>query len=449
MTGEVLHFVRGPPRSPLIYPPTRPPAYFLTMPLPATDNPVRDRATLRIFLIVFADLVGFGIVMPLLPSYGARYVSNDALIGLLVSATPAMLLIAAPLWGRLSDRIGRRPVMLLSLAGSFLSYLLFALAGSYLMLLLSRIIAGAIDASVGVGQAYLADRTKPAERAKAMGLIGAAYGMGFIVGPALSGIASLIRPDLPGYVAAAITGVNLLAAFFVLPGGRAVGRSGEQALVGPAQIGTTDRLQRTERYTPLIVAFLTTLGFTVLYVLLTLFAERDLGYDRPRISGLFVVLGVVTAIVQGGLVGRIAKRLGERGLIVTGAFVLSIGLGALTAAGHFALSPVATGALLVAALSIIGIGWGLAGPGISGYVSRHTPPERQGAALGALHGVGSAARIVGPPLFGALAALGSFVPPFCIAAGAAGLGAVVALRAPAVKELRVESWEVRVASHEL
>src|ERR1041385_860032 len=190
------------------------------MPVPAADNPVRDRATLRIFLIVFADLVGFGIVMPLLPSYGARYVSNETLIGLLVSATPAMLLLAAPLWGRLSDRIGRRPVMLLSLAGSFLSYLIFARAGSFAMLLVSRIVAGAIDATVGVGQAYLADRTKPAERAKAMGLIGAAYGMGFIVGPALSGIASLIRPDLPGYLAAAITGGNLVAAFFLLPGGR-------------------------------------------------------------------------------------------------------------------------------------------------------------------------------------------------------------------------------------
>lgn len=397
------------------------------MPVPAPDNPVRDRATLRIFLIVFADLVGFGIVMPLLPSYGARYVSNEALIGLLVSATPAMLLVAAPLWGRLSDRIGRRPVMLLSLAGSFLSYLIFALAGSFLMLLVSRVVAGAIDASVGVGQAYLADRTKPAERARAMGLIGAAYGMGFIVGPALSGVASLIRADLPGYLAAAITGVNLVAAFFLLPAGTPARR--QEGSVGVASMAPDVR-SPAERYTPLTVAFLTTLGFTVLYVLLTLFAERDLGYDRARISGLFVVLGVVTAIVQGVLVGRIATRIGERGLIAGGAIILALGLGALTAAGHFALSPFGTATLLVAALSIIGVGWGMVGPGISGYVSRHTPAERQGAALGTLHGVGSAARIVGPPLFGALAALGSFVPPFCVAAGVAGLAGIVALRAP-------------------
>lgn len=414
-------------------PPYRLTPYLPAMPTPRPDNPVRDRGTLRIFLVVFADLVGFGIVMPLLPSYGARYVSSAALIGLLVSATPAMLLIAAPLWGRLSDRLGRRPVMLLALAGSFVSYLLFALAGSYLALLLSRVVAGAIDASVGVGQAYLADRTKPAERAKAMGLIGAAYGMGFIVGPALGGIASLVRPDLPGYLAAAITGVNLVAAWFVLPGGTGASARGSEG----ASVSTTSTPaeQRSgERVIPLLVIFLCTLGFTVLYVLLTLFAERDLGYDRPKISGLFVVLGVVTAIVQGGMVGRIAKWLGERRLIVVGAAILSIGLGALTAASEAEFTPIATGALLVLSLTIIGVGWGLVGPGVSGYVSRHTPPERQGAALGIVHSIGSAARIIGPPLFGLLATVGSFVPPFCLAAAAAAIAAVIGIRAPAARE---------------
>src|SRR5262249_20767624 len=155
-------------------------------------------------------------------------------------------------------------------------------------LLLSRIVAGSIDASVGVGQAFLADRTKPEERAKAMGLIGAAYGMGFIVGPALAGISSLIDPGLPGIVATATTAVNLMVAFAILPGGQAVRRSdGQEEAVGATGAGGAS----AERILPLIVAFLATLGFTVLYVLLSLFAERDLGYDRPKVSGLFVVLG--------------------------------------------------------------------------------------------------------------------------------------------------------------
>ena len=191
-----------------------------------------------------------------------------------------------------------------------------------------------------------------------------------------------------------------------------------------------DARSTAERYTPLVVAFLATLGFTVLYVLLSLFAERDLGYDRSKISALFVVLGVVTAIVQGMLVGRVAQRVGERGLIVLGAVVLSLGLGTLSGASRLAHSAVEATALVVLALVVIGVGWGLVGPGVAGYVSRHTPPERQGRSLGVLHAVGASARIIGPPMFGLLASLGSFVPPFCVAAGVAGLAAVVALRAP-------------------
>ncbi len=401
------------------------------MPVPQHDNPVRDRTKLIVFCLVFVDLIGFGIVMPLLPSYGARYTDNEALIGLLVSATPAMQLLAAPFWGRLSDRIGRRPVMLMSLAGAAVSYLLFTLAGSYLALLVSRIVAGSIDASVGVGQAFLADRTKPEERAKAMGLIGAAYGLGFIVGPAIAGISSLFNPGLPGIVATVITWVNLVVAFVVLPGGQAARRVGGQDAATAIPLKATG----TERFTPLAVAFLATLGFTVLYVLLSLFAERDLGYDRPKVSALFVVLGLVTAIVQGGIVGRLAKRVGERTLIVMGAVTLSLGLGTLTGASHLALSPTGAAAMVVLSLVIVGTGWGLVGPGIAGYVSRHSPADQQGKSLGVLHGVGSAARIVGPPMFGLLASMGSFVPPFCVAAGVAGLAAIVAMKAP----VRIES----------
>jgi MFS family permease len=397
------------------------------MPVPSTDNPVRDRTTRIVFLVVFVDLIGFGIVMPLLPSYGARYTSNETLIGLLVAATPAMQLLTAPLWGRLSDRIGRRPVMLMSLAGGFISYLMFALAGSFTALLLSRIVAGSCDASVGVGQAFLADRTRPDQRAKAMGLIGAAYGLGFIVGPALAGISSLIAPTLPGVVAAALTGANLVAALFVLPDGKTASR---QEGKDPMAATGRDGRSLAERFMPLVVAFLATLGFTVLYVLLSLFAERDLGYDRPKISALFVVLGVVTAIVQGGVVGRVAKRVGERGLIVLGAVVLSLGLGTLSGASQLVHSAMGATAVLVLALVVIGVGWGLVGPGVAGYVSRHTPPERQGRALGVLHAVGASARIIGPPFFGLLASLGSFVPPFCVAAGVAGLAAITAMWAP-------------------
>jgi DHA1 family tetracycline resistance protein-like MFS transporter len=390
-----------------------------------TSPALRDRGTLSVLLVVFVDLIGFGIVMPLLPSYGARFESNAALIGVLVAATPAMHLLSAPFWGRLSDRIGRRPVMLISLAGGALSYLMFALAGSFTALLLSRIVAGSIDASVGVGQAYLADRTPADQRAKAMGLIGAAYGLGFIVGPALGGIASLFGPIWPGVLATALTTINVVVAWKILPAGAPATEA------APEVAPTPDARGGAEKLVPLGVSFLVTLGFTVLYVLLSLFAERDLGYDRARVSGLFVVLGVVTAIVQGWLVGKVAARMGERTLIVLGALILSLGLGTLTGASGMALSPMMAGGSVVVALIITGLGWGLVGPGIAGYISRHTSPDRQGRALGALHGVGAAARIVGPPGFGLLASMGSFVPPFCVAAGVAALAAIVAWWAPA------------------
>src|SRR6478609_10135726 len=214
----------------------------------------RDRGTLAVFFVVFVDLIGFGIVMPLLPSYGARFEPNAALIGLLVAATPAMHLISAPLWGRLSDRIGRRPVMLISLAGGAVSYLIFALAGSFTALLVSRIVAGSIDASVGVGQAYLADRTPAEQRAKAMGLIGAAYGLGFIVGPALGGIASLFGAVYPGVLATVLTTVNVVVAWKILPGGERHSGTAAQEIVTAPDIRT-----EAERLVPLGVAFLTTL----------------------------------------------------------------------------------------------------------------------------------------------------------------------------------------------
>ena len=151
----------------------------------------------RVFLTVFFDLIGFGIVLPLLPSYGARFTASAALIGALVATDSLLTFLLAPRWGRLSDRIGRRPVLLIGLAGSAVSYLVFGLAGSFAMLLLSRVISGATGATVHVAQAYLADITPPERRSHAMGLIGAAFGLGFTIGPAIGGSAPpcLVRID--------------------------------------------------------------------------------------------------------------------------------------------------------------------------------------------------------------------------------------------------------------
>src|SRR5512147_218405 len=161
--------------------------------------------TFLIFLTVFIDLIGFGIVLPLLPSYAASFQVSDTAIGFLVASFSLMQFLLAQWWGRLSDRIGRRPVLLIGLLGSALSYLLFGLAGSFAVLLVSRLVAGGMGATVNVAQAYLADITPLEQRPRAMGLIGAAFGLGFVVGPALGGISSHWGAAAPGFLAAGLT----------------------------------------------------------------------------------------------------------------------------------------------------------------------------------------------------------------------------------------------------
>jgi len=166
---------------------------------------------------VFVDVIGFGMILPLLPSYAARLGGSPAAIGLLVASYSAMQFVLAPLWGRASDMFGRRPVLLIGLAGSVASYLVFAWADSLPLLLLSRVLDGGSGATINVAQAYLADETTPEKRTKAMGVVGAAFGLGFIVGPILGGITASIGTTLPGLVAAAITAANLVMAWLLLP----------------------------------------------------------------------------------------------------------------------------------------------------------------------------------------------------------------------------------------
>ena len=166
---------------------------------------------------VFIDLVGFAIVLPLLPSYGSKYGGSDFAIGVLVASYSLVQLLLAPWWGRMSDRIGRRPVILIGLLGSAFSYLLFAWANTFMILLLSRVIAGATGATVNVAQASLADGSPPQRRSQVMGLIGASFGLAFIVGPALAGITSRLGDAAPGYMAAALTGANWLLALALFP----------------------------------------------------------------------------------------------------------------------------------------------------------------------------------------------------------------------------------------
>jgi multidrug resistance protein len=284
-------------------------------------------ATGVLFVTVMIDLIGFGIVLPLLPGYAARFQVSETAIGAVVGSFSLMQFLLAPWWGRLSDRVGRRPVLLVGLAGSCLSYLLFAVAGSFWVLLLSRMLAGGMGATVNVAQAYLADVTPAHRRARAMGLIGAAFGLGFVLGPAIAGLTVRWGTRAPGLVAAAISLASFTLAWWKLP---------ETRIHQPVET-TRFAGQWTRLAGPYCVMFLVILAFTVMTVVFPLYSVRVLGYDQRTTSTFFVLLGVVSAVIQGWLLGKLTRRVHERVLIVAGSGFLAIGLGLIPVAR---LSPV-------------------------------------------------------------------------------------------------------------
>jgi DHA1 family tetracycline resistance protein-like MFS transporter len=367
-----------------------------------------------VFTIVFIDLLGFGIVLPLLPTYAATFDVSPAAIGFLVTSFSLLQLVAVPVWGGISDRLGRRPVLIVGLVGSTASYILFAFAHSYWALLVSRIVAGAMGATIGVAQAYIADVTSPERRTHAMGMLGAAFAMGFIVGPALGGVLSAHSYGSAGLVAAGLCAANALAALAWLPetpqhhASRPAGR----APLGPLAA-------------PLAASFLVTAAFAVLHVTLPLFG-RDVLHDTTRQMGLlFAYMGVISAVVQGGVVGRLAPRVGEKRLASAGGLLLAAGL---------AVVPVASGTLvLYAALGVLSAGSALATPSIYAVVSRRATASTQGAALGLTQTASTLGRIAGPSVAGFLIGTHGTSAPFWAGALLALLGMVAALLLPRVQ----------------
>jgi multidrug resistance protein len=360
--------------------------------------------------------VGFGIVLPLLPFYADRFGATGTQVGLLITVYSIAQFFLAPVWGRLSDRVGRRPILILGLMGSAASYVVFGYAGSLTVLFLSRILAGIGGATVPVAQAYIADITPPEKRAGNLGLIGAAFGLGFIFGPALGGILAPISPEAPGLAAAALCFGNGVLAFFLLP--ESLSEDERQAR---AQKGKTLRLRDfglalRNRVTAriLLLSFLFTAAFAAMQPTFPLFGAIRFGLDERHVGYLFAFLGTISAIVQGGLVRRLVPILGEARLIKISGVPFIAGL--LTIA--YAQS---VGILLVG-LALLAMGFGGTLPSIVSLLSRVAPPQLQGSVLGIGQSVGSLARIIGPTAAGVLYDLQGMEWPYLG-------GAVVALAA--------------------
>ena len=382
---------------------------------------MRKPSLLVIFLTVFIDLVGFGIVLPLLPIYSDTFGASGLMVGVIMASFSAMQFLFAPVWGRLSDRIGRRPVLLVSTAGAAVSYLVFGygstLAGSTALtvLLVSRMVAGICGANITVAQAYIADITPPEHRSKRMGLIGMAFGLGFIFGPIIGGLAAKhLGISGPGYVAASLCAANFLLAFARLPESRKPDSSPVSPRPRFAQWAHV--LQQPTVGSLVVIFFLATFCFTCFETTLGLMVGANFGLDLTSgkdagtVTALFAFCGIVGAFVQGGPVGKLVKKMGEPKLIVISLVFVGLSLAPIPFIhGSGGLS---WGVLLkpeglpwiglLAALALLSIGSGLTRPPLFGMLSILTPEHEQGATLGVAQSAGSLARILGPIFAGGL-----------------------------------------------
>jgi MFS transporter, DHA1 family, tetracycline resistance protein len=374
------------------------------------------RAALAIvYMTVFIDLLGFGIILPSLPYYARALGASGVGLGILFSAYSVAQLLGSTLLGRLSDRHGRRPVLLLSLAGSSVSMALSGVAHSLVLLCVARALAGLFGGSIGTAQAYIADVTARQERARYMGLLGASIGVGFVLGPAIGAGVIALGFGFSGaaFLAAALAAVNLVSAAFRLPESRPKDATSSSHLSLAAWLAMWQRPGLWQTYSSV---FLTTLAFVGLETTLVFLARDRFGMDERRFGLVLAYLGVVVIVVQGGLIGRLTRRFGVRRVAIAGGVLMGAALVALPAAP--------TVRLLLLALGLVSAGQGLTSPTLSTLVSHASTGEDHGAVLGVSQSLAAAARAVGPLLAGSLYDLRAplpFVAGGALALVAAGL----------------------------
>ena len=342
------------------------------------------RPLLIIFLTIFVNLVGFGIIIPLLPFYAETFGASPLVIGLLFAVFSLCQLVAAPALGDLSDRYGRRPVLIFSLAGTVVSFVMLAVAHSIAMLFAARIVDGLSGGNISTARAYVADVTEPKDRARAYGLIGAAFGLGFIFGPALSGVLAKVSYTAPIWAAAALTLVATAMAWLWLP--ETVHRT--QAGTGNPFRYLPALLQRSRVRRVLIIDFLYWFAFAMFQTTFALFAARRFGFDAPQTGYFFAGFGVLGVVVQGAAIRPIVKRLGDKPTFLLGLTFGAIGLVAA------ALSHSVTMFTLSMVPLALGIGFGH--PTMSSLVSLVAGREEQGRVQGAASAVESLGRTIGP-----------------------------------------------------
>lgn len=374
-----------------------------------------------IFLTVLIDLIGFGIVLPILPYYAQEFGAHAFQLGILMGSFSAMQFAGTTILGRLSDRVGRRPILLVTMVVNALGYVLFANAGSYGVLLIARLVSGLAGGNISVAQAYVADITTPAERSKGMGIIGAAFGLGFIIGPAIGGLSGHYWGHAaPGYVAAGLSALNLLLALRVLPESLHEHHRTHRPLWGFGHIreGFADPRLRSL----LTVWFLAPVAFAGYSAVIPLYTNARFGWTERELGFLFTVIGIVAAIVQGWAFHKIARRTGDRPLLVAGNIGMALSIGAVP----FLPTPLA----LYGGTAVLAFANSVFGPAASGMVSVLAEPTEQGTTLGVAQSLAALGRLAGPEAFGGLYDGTSALVAFGAAGALMAVSALAAWRVP-------------------
>ena len=368
--------------------------------------PAMKRSPLLVlFVTIFLDLLGFGLIIPILPIYANELGASGTVIGLVAASYSLMQFLIAPFWGNLSDRFGRKPILLASIAITGLGYLIFSQAYSLAMLFAARLIAGAGSANISTAQAYISDITPPDKRAKSFGIIGAAFGLGFIFGPPVGGyLKTHYGITSVGFTAASLSAINLLLAWWILEESLKEKKTEGPLFDNPIS-GFREALSRGAITDLLIMNLIFITAFSLMTVSVTLLWEEHYGLNEAQVGYTFAFMGLVAAIVQGGLVGWASRTFGDKRLLIYGSILMFFGLVSLPFVPVSLFIP-----LELLALVLISLGNGALTPTISSLLSRVASPQEQGKVLGYAQSFSSLGRVIGPFLGGGLYGIGYRLP---------------------------------------
>jgi MFS family permease len=406
----------------------------------------RRRAVGTLFLIVFIDLLGFGILIPVIPLYAKFFGANEFVGSLLIATYSLFQFVGAPILGRLSDERGRRPILLLSLSGSVIAWTLFGLAGELgsmvgavnglVVLFLARALAGAMGGNIATANAYMADITPAEDRAQGLGILGAAFGLGFVFGPAISGIVSsplalevfgdllpaaipVSEFTMPSFTAAVLSAANLVLAYLVLPEPRR--RAESTDATGTSRLRRLYEAATSPDIGSLVIAFfLASFAFSAFESQFIFLTNDRLGYGTAENAILLTYIGVLIAVVQGGLIGPLTDRFGEYRLALAGAGIQAVALALVPFSLSWsfvpALGPVEAGGVALALVSTpLAFGNALTNVSLNALVSLNAADSEQGGAFGLTQSAGSLARTFGPAVAGLLYVAVAYWSPFVVA----------------------------------